>query len=83
MRGRQILWRAARVRRENTMNYERIKNAPAWVISEIIWYIKWWSDLFYFFGKWILDTGIKLINLHDELWDNLENYLEDRKNVLG
>ena len=64
------------------MNYERIKNAPKWVISEIIWYIKWWGNLFYSIGKWILDTGVRLIDLHDEMWDNFDNYLEERVNVL-
>ena len=64
------------------MNYERIKNAPKWVISEIIWYIKWWGNLFYSVGEWILDTGVRLIDLHDEMWDNFDNYLEERVNVL-
>ena len=73
---------AAPVRKGSTMDYKRIANAPRWVVSEIIWYIKWWLGLFYSFGEWILDTSVFLIDLHDEFWDAVYDKLEGEDNVL-
>ena len=75
---------AAHVRKRSKMNYKRIANAPKWVISEIIWYIKWWCNVFYSLGEWILNTAVKLIDLHDEMWDTLEDKINNMRkdNVL-
>lgn len=33
--------------------------------------------MFYSFGEWILGTSVKLIDLHDRFWDEIEeNVLE-------
>ena len=28
--------------------------------------------MFYSFGEWVLGTGTKLIDLHDQFWDEIE-----------
>ena len=73
---------AAPVRKGSTMDYKRIANAPKWVASEIIWYIKWWLSLFYSLGEWILNTSAFLIDLHDEFWDAAYDKLRGEDNVL-
>lgn len=59
------------------MDWKRIAHAPAWIWSEIIWYIKWWSNKFYSFGEWILGIGVKLIDLHDQFWDEIEENIRE------
>lgn len=70
---------AALIHKRSTMNYKRIAHAPLWVFSEIIWYLKWWFSLFlkichmlYQFGELVLAIGVKIIDLHDMIWDEFE-----------
>ena len=73
---------AAPIRKGSTMNYKRIAHVPKWVVSEIIWYIKWWGNLFYQLGEWILNTSVFLIDLHDDFWDEVYDKLKGEDNVL-
>ena len=59
------------------MNWKRIAHAPIWIWGEIVWYVKWWGDKLYSFGKWILGTGSKLIDLHDQFWDKIEANIKE------
>ena len=59
------------------MNWKRIAHTPVWIWNEIIWYIKWWGNKFYSFGEWILGTSIKLIDLHDQFWDEIEANIQE------
>ena len=81
----------ARIHKGSTMDYKRIVNAPIWALSEIIWYIKWWINLFvtitqklYRFGELILQFGVKSINSYDAFLDELEVKISNlgRDNVL-
>ena len=66
------------------MNWNRIAHAPIWAWGEIVWYVKWWGNTFYSFGEWILGTGVKLIDFHDQFWDEIEeNIKELNKNDLA
>lgn len=59
------------------MNWKRIAHAPLWIWGEIVWYIHWWGNKFYSFGEWILGTGVKLIDLHDQFWDTIEENIKE------
>ena len=50
------------------------------IVDETVWYILWWGSFIasifrklYQFGEWIVQTGIKLIDRHDEFWDKIED----------
>ena len=54
-------------------------HAPLWIWGELVWYFKWWVCVIilffrklYGFGEWILDTGVKFINAHDQFWDEID-----------
>ena len=59
------------------MNWKRIVHAPVWIWNEIIWYIQWWCNKFYSFGEWILRTLVRLIDLHDQFWDEIEENIKE------
>lgn len=59
------------------MNWKRIAYAPLWIWGEIVWYTHWWGSKFYSFGEWILGTGVKLIDLHDQFWDEIEENIRE------
>ena len=66
------------------MNWNRIAHAPIWVWGELVWYFKWWVCVIimffhklYDFGEWILDINVKLINLHDQFWEEIEQKIEN------
>ena len=61
------------------MNYKRMLHAPAWVVSEIIWYFKWWFNLFHLIGVTIISIGVKLIEFHDFFWDEVDRKIQNMR----
>jgi hypothetical protein len=70
---------------------KRLLHSPKWIWGELVWYCKWWITLFinffhllYWFGGVLLKGGVKLIELHDNLWDEIEYKIENLRedNVL-
>lgn len=59
------------------MNWNRMAHAPIWICNEIVWYFKWWVCVIVLFGEWILDTGVKLIDIHDQFWEEIEQKVEN------
>ena len=58
---------------------KRLLHSPKWIWGELVWYCKWWFTLFinffrllYYLGEHIQEIGIKIIDLHDDLWDEIE-----------
>ena len=78
-------WTTARTyTKGRIMNWNRIAHAPIWAWGELVWYFKWWVCVIimffhklYDFGEWILDINVKLINLHDHFWEEIEYKIEN------
>ena len=63
---------------------QRLLHSPKWIWGELVWYCKWWIGLLikffhllYQFGGLILGAGVKLIDFHDMLWDELEENIRN------
>lgn len=66
------------------MELKRIVHAPIWIWGELVWYFKWWVCVIalffhklYGFGDWILATAVKLIDAHDQFWEEIEHKIEN------
>ena len=78
-------WTTARTyMKGKDMELKRIAHAPTWIWGELVWYFKWWVCVIalffhklYGFGDWILATTVKLIDAHDQFWEEIERKIEN------